>query len=66
MRVPPEVWLWWALLGLAIESYTLTNGVANDTLTQTLVHYVPGFAVFMGIGWLIWHFIQSYRSRQGR
>jgi len=59
------MWLLWALLFVLLESIALLNKVDNDTLTQTICTYVPGWALFSGIGWGIWHFIMSYLSRAG-
>ncbi len=66
MKIPTWAWLIWAVLGLALEGVALVNGVANDTLTETIVRSIPGWLVFMGVGWLCWHFLQSYKIRHGR
>ena len=62
-RVHPLLWLIWAIIFVVLETVALLNDTPNDTLTQTIVTYVPGWAVFAGIGWFIWHFIMSYLSR---
>jgi len=63
MRIHPLAWLAWVLAFVVLETIALFNKAPNDTLTQTIVSYVPGWALFAGIGWGAWHFIVSYFSR---
>lgn len=63
MRIHPFVWLAWALAFVVLETIAMLNKAPNDTLTQTIVSYVPGWALFSAIGWGLWHFAVSYFSR---
>jgi len=53
-------WVIWALAFVVLEGIALFNDEPNDTLTGTITTHVPGWLLFMGIGWLGWHFIVSY------
>ena len=57
-------WALWAAVGLVLEAVALANGVPNDTLTGTITSHIPAWLVFMGIGWLGWHFTVSYLNRK--
>lgn len=60
MKVPPWAWVAWMGLFLVLEGIAIVNGVMNDTLTETMHHSVPGWVVFMFLGWLCYHFLQVY------
>jgi hypothetical protein len=66
MRIAPWVWLVWFLTFIVLETIALLNDHPNDTLTMTIVRYVPGWGFFAFIGWAIWHWMQAYRTRRGR
>jgi hypothetical protein len=55
------IWLLWVIVGLILEGVALVNGRRNgDTLTETIRRTLPPWLVFMGIGWLGWHFVATY------
>lgn len=60
MRLPQvPMWAWAAYfgLGLVLEGLALANGLATgDTATEVIYSTLPGWLVYMGIGWLAWHF----------
>lgn len=64
MKVPWYVWLGWALAFVVFEGIALFNHVANDTLTQTVAHHVPGWIVASFLGWLTYHFTVTYINRR--
>ena len=64
MRVKTIFWAIWALIGLLVEGIALVNGVPNDTLTGAIVTHLPGWLVFCGVGWLGWHFTNSYLNNR--
>ncbi len=64
MRVPVWAWIVWALLGIGLELLALSNVDAGDTLTDTIVKLIPGWLLFMFLGWAAWHFTAAYRSRR--
>lgn len=68
MKIPRWAWLVWLGIFVVLEAIALFDGIANDTLTETLHHGVPGWAVFMFLGWLCYHFLQTYLGgkRDGR
>lgn len=54
-------WIGWALAFGFFEWRGLQH--PNDgvpTLTETVHKWVPGWLVFAGIGWLAFHFAQTY------
>lgn len=54
-------WLLWAAAFFALEFRGLKKGRDGaPPLTYVLRRYVPGWLTFMGIGWLIFHFLQVY------
>lgn len=64
MKVP--LWLWgiWIGVFVILEGVALYDGTPNDTLTQTILHNVPGIAVVLFCVWLGVHFIR--RVLKGR
>lgn len=60
MKIPRLAWITWIAAFLVLEGVALFNGIANDTLTETLHHGVPGWLVFMFLGWLTYHFLLTY------
>ena len=57
MRIPGWAWLVYALLGVSLEGVALANGWHNgDTLTENILAVFPGWAIYAGIGWLLFHF----------
>ena len=58
-------WAVWVVMFFVLEfSALFDNNDATPTLTEVITRVVPGFLVFMGIGWLIWHFIASYHEHK--
>jgi len=66
-------WSWkyltaWAVLivgFIVLEGFALFDGNdATPSLTEAITRFTPGFVVFGGIGWLIWHFIASYNEHK--
>lgn len=56
-------WILWALTFFALEFKGLKEKQDEfPPLTYVLTRWVPGWLLFMGIGWLIWHFMASYLS----
>ena len=60
MKVPRWAWVVWILAFVVLEAIGLFDGIMNDTLTETLHHSVPGWLVFMFLGWLGYHFLLTY------
>jgi hypothetical protein len=56
VKVPGWAWLVYLLLGLSLEALALANHVGGDTATEVILRTFPGWLLFMGIGWLIFHF----------
>lgn len=56
MKVPSRAWAAWVVAGLVLEGLALANGIAGDTLTENILTLVPGWLIYMGLGWLLWHF----------
>ena len=73
-RVSPLAWLGWLLGTLAVfaflEGTAMYDHAANDTLTRTIVRYVPwpvGLAVWALLaGAAFWHWSIEYRRHSGR
>jgi uncharacterized membrane protein YbhN (UPF0104 family) len=68
MKIPRWAWVVWILAFVVLEGIALFDGVMNDTLTESLHHSVPGWLVFMFLGWLVYHFLLTYigGKRDGR
>jgi hypothetical protein len=73
-RISPLLWLGWLLGALivfgALEATALWNSAPNDSLTRTIVRFVP-WPVALGIwallaGAALWHWGTEYRRRSGR
>lgn len=49
-----------------LEGIGLIGGEGDGlpTLTEVITVFLPGFVVFMAIGWFIWHFIASYHDKK--
>jgi hypothetical protein len=60
------MWLAWGVAFLVLEALALWNGVPDDTLTATTVHYAPAAAVGAFIAWLAIHFWRAYRDHDGQ
>lgn len=56
MRVPAKLWMGWVVAGLVLEGLALGNGLAGDTLTENILTLLPGWVIYMALGWLLWHF----------
>jgi len=59
MKVPSWAWIVWAVFGLLLEAAALVNGVRGDTLTEQILALAPGWVIYMGLGWLLWHFREA-------
>lgn len=59
MKVPSWAWIAWAVAGLVLEAVALVNGVGGDTLTEQILAASPGWVIYMGLGWLLWHFREA-------
>jgi len=58
-------WAVWIVGFVVLEGIAiLDNNDATPTLTEVVTRFVPGFLLFMGIGWLGWHFIASYHEHK--
>jgi hypothetical protein len=58
-------WIIWIVLFFVLEFTALfDNNDATPSFTEVVTRVVPGFIVFMGIGWLIWHFVASYHEHK--
>lgn len=56
-RVSGWLWVVWAGSFFVLEGLALANGPANgDTLTENILTVLPGFVIYSGLGWLLWHF----------
>lgn len=64
MKVPRWAWVAWAILFFVLEAVALVNGIANDTLTETIHHSVPGWLFFMFVGWAVYHFLLTYLTKK--
>ena len=57
------MWLGYTLLGLVLEGIALVNNVPNDTLTGTIVMWIPSAIVVTGViglsQWLVQHFTEA-------
>lgn len=50
------LWGLWVLMFIALEAYAVFDNHPNDTLTQTVLHTVPGPLVLLFVSWLALHF----------
>jgi hypothetical protein len=64
MKVPVWAWLAWVLMFLVLESISIIDAAPNDSLTQTVLHHVPGLVIVAFLGWLSVHFVR--RVLKGR
>jgi len=59
------LWGCWVIMFFVLEFIALfDNNDATPTFTETVTRFIPGFLVFMGVGWLIWHVIASYNQHK--
>ncbi len=73
-RISPLAWLGWLIGTLAtfgvLEAIAVYNGRPGDTLTRTIVRFVPAplaLAVWIVLtGAALWHWSVEYRRRSGR
>lgn len=58
------LWGMWVMAFFLLEAIGLFGGDEDSfpTLTEVITAYLPGFLIYMGIGWLFWHFIASYHD----
>lgn len=70
-----EPWSWLGVLGWAFWFLWFvvweTLGMVRDndqwpTLTNLTKRYVPGWALAMGVGWLLYHFVVQYTTKGTR
>ncbi len=56
-KLPRFTWLVYLVVGLVLEGWAVANGWHNgDTATEVILHTFPGWMIYAGLGWLLWHF----------
>lgn len=60
-----RAWVGLALAFVVLETWALTDGAPNDSLTQVIHFNVPAVAVFGALAWLAYHFWRTYRGKGG-
>lgn len=62
-RLGVLVWIVWALTFVVLEWNGLRSGTDGWPPLTGVVHYgVAAPITFIGLGWVFWHFVQTYRS----
>jgi hypothetical protein len=65
MQIHPWMWALWIAVGFTMEMIGVFDHAPNDTLTATIVTYVPAVWIILAATWVLAHF-QGAVKRKGK
>ena len=63
MKIEPWMWVIWISVGFVMEMVAVFNHVDNDTLTATIVTYVPAIWIGLATAWVVAHFAEAIKHK---